>query len=64
MKKFFGLILLYVWAPVAFAISPYIMADKVTGGDIKTAMTQVEKKLEGEGFTVVGRHLPKGLAPY
>ena len=64
MKKFFGLILLCIWAPLAFAVSPYIMADKVNGGDIKTVMTQVEKKLEGEGFTVVGRHLPNGLAPY
>lgn len=45
----------------AQAIQPYVAGDKVAGGDLKAAMTAAEQKLTAAGFTVVGRHLPKGL---
>ncbi len=48
----------------AFAISPYVSAEKVAPGDVKSVMALVEKKLQGEGFTVIGRHLPPGLSQY
>ncbi len=45
----------------AQAIQPYVAGDKVAGGDLKAAMAAAEQKLTAAGFTVVGRHLPKGL---
>lgn len=64
MKKLLGALLLTVWAPLAFAITPYISGDKVTGGDVNAVMGQVEKKLAAEGFTVVGKYSPKGVGQY
>lgn len=61
MKKLLGALLLTVWAPLAFAITPYISGDKVSGGDVNAVMGQVEKKLTAEGFTVVGKYSPKGV---
>ena len=45
----------------ALALEPYLSADKVAGGDLKAAMSAVEQKLAGGGFTVIGRHAPKGM---
>jgi hypothetical protein len=64
MKKLLGMLLLTLWAPLAFAISPYLSGDKVTGGDVSAVMGQVEKKLQAEGFAVVGKYSPKGLSQY
>jgi hypothetical protein len=64
MKKLLGALLLTVWAPLAFAITPYISGNKVTGGDVNAVMGQVEKKLAAEGFTVVGKYSPKGVSQY
>lgn len=64
MKKLLGVLLLSMWAPLAFAITPYIAGDKVSAGDANAVMGQVEKKLQAEGFTVVGKYSPKGLSQY
>lgn len=49
----------------AQAVQPYIASDtKVAGGDLKVAIGAVEQKLTAGGFTVIGRHMPKGLAGY
>jgi hypothetical protein len=61
MKKLLFILAAFVWAPLAFAVTPYIAADKVAAGDVKSVMTVVEKKLQAEGFEVVGLHTPKGL---
>ena len=61
MKKILLTFVALVWAPLAFAVTPYISGDKVAGGDVKTAMAAVEKKLQAEGFEIVGHHTPKGL---
>lgn len=53
-----------VHSALALAVSPYIAGDKVNGGDLASAMAQVEGKLLGAGFTIVGRHLPPGLPQY
>ena len=51
-----------VLAPFATpAVQPYLAADKVEGGDLSVAMASVESKLTAAGFTVVGRHRPKGV---
>lgn len=64
MKKLLGALLLSLWAPLAFAITPYIAGDKASGGDVNAMMGQVEKKLQAEGFSVVGKYSPKGLSQY
>lgn len=64
MKKLLGVLFLSLWAPLAFAITPYITGDKVSGGDVNAVMGQVEKKLQAEGFSVVGKYSPKGLGQY
>ena len=46
----------------AQAVQPYIGAEKVAGGDLGAAMTLVEKKLASGGFSVIGKHTPKGIA--
>ena len=62
MKKLALSLALFIWAPFAFAIAPYIAGDKLSSGDIKSVMSQVEKKLTGEGFTIIGRHQPGAIA--
>ncbi len=61
MRSLFMALAMLVWAPLAFALQPYITADKVAEGDVKAVMAAVEAKLVAEGFTVVGRHTPQGL---
>lgn len=48
-------------AALAFAVSPYIGGDKQPAAPVAAQMAQLEKKLQAEGFTVVGRHLPPRL---
>lgn len=62
MNKTLATFAMVIWAPFALAISPYIQADKVAGGEVGAAMEQVEKKLQSGGFTVAGKYQPKGLA--
>lgn len=64
MKKVLGSMLLLAWTPLAFAVTPYITGDKLGGGDVNAVMGQVEKKLQAEGFTVIGKYSPKGLSQY
>lgn len=64
MKKSILCFVLTLWAPLASALSPYIAADRVSAGEPAAVMAQVEKKLQAEGFQVVGKHLPKGLPQY
>lgn len=63
-KKLIGMVLLMLWAPLALALTPYIYGDKVSSGDVPNVMAQVEKKLVAEGFTVIGKYSPKGIAQY
>lgn len=50
-----------LWAPLSFALQPYVAADPAPGGELKAVMAQVEHKLAAAGFQVVGRHVPAGL---
>jgi hypothetical protein len=52
---------LLLWAQDGLATAPYMQAGKLPAADMSTQLAQVEKKLQAEGFTVVGRHTPKGL---
>lgn len=64
MKKLFIAFFAFLWTPLAFAVSPYLSGDKVGGADLKAAMSAVEKKLQAEGFEVIGQHTPKGVAGF
>ncbi|HMM47399.1 MAG TPA: hypothetical protein PKC12_05405 [Thiobacillaceae bacterium] len=48
----------------AWAISPYIQGDAVSGGSVQTAAGAVEARLKSNGFKVVGRYFPQNLAGY
>jgi hypothetical protein len=63
MKTFIALALALL-SNACLAASPYLSGDKVEAGTTDAVMSQVEKKLVAEGFTVVGRHRPEGLAKY
>ena len=53
--------LLMVLAQASLALTPYFSGDKQAAGDVKAQLAQVERKLQAEGFVVVGRHQPAGL---
>lgn len=46
---------------VCLALAPYVKGDNLPGADLPTQLTQLEKKLQAEGFTTIGRYIPKGI---
>lgn len=48
----------------AWALAPYVMGNKLPAADVQTLMGQVEVKLAGAGFNVVGKYSPNGLPDY
>lgn len=54
-------LVLSLWAAAAWAISPYVVGDKLAPGPIPDLVAQATKKLEAGGFTVVGHYSPKGI---
>ena len=64
MTRTIAFLILLLGSQAGFAISPYLSGEKVNGGDIDAVLAQVEKKLLGQGFAVVGRHKPAGLAQH
>ena len=61
MKKLLLGLALLCAAQLSLALAPYLKADKLPAADMSVQLAQVEKKLQIEGFTVIGRHLPKGV---
>jgi hypothetical protein len=59
-RLFIGLALLCS-AQFSLALSPYLHGAKLPAAELSAQLSQVEAKLKAEGFTVLGRHLPKGL---
>ena len=55
---------LFAWTAIAWAISPYIQGDPVTGGNVQAVATAVEAKLKNGGFKVIGKYFPKNLNGY
>lgn len=62
MKKLLLGIALLCSAQLSLALAPYLKADKLPAAELSVQLAQVEKKLQAEGFTVIGQHLPKGIA--
>ena len=61
MKKLILWGVLLCSTQVCLALAPYMQASKLAAADLSTQLTQVEKKLQAEGFTVIGKHTPKGI---
>ena len=62
--KWISVMALLVSSASAWAVSPYIQGDSVSGGNVQGAVTAVETKLKNGGFKVVGKYFPKSLAGY
>lgn len=61
MKKLLLGCALMCVAQICFALAPYIQGDKIPPADLSSQLGQIEKKLQAEGFSVLGRHMPKGI---
>lgn len=61
MKRLLTALLALLVAPACLAIGPYLAGDALPAGELPALMTQVEQKLRADGFTLLGRHLPRGL---
>lgn len=64
VRRWLAAALLASLASLSWALPPYTAGTKQAAGDVKAQIEQVERKLQAEGFTVVGRHQPKGLAQH
>ena len=62
IATFVGFVALLIWAPLSLAMSPYFKGQSVQAGDVPSVMVQVEKKLQGAGFSIIGTYQPKGIA--
>lgn len=61
MKKWWLAGWLFMVASACQALSPYTSGAQLPAGELRALMGTVEKKLQAEGFVLLGRHLPKGL---
>lgn len=61
MRRLILCVVLLCAAQVALALPPYVLGARLQPSDLASQMADVEKKLQAEGFVVVGRHTPKGL---
>lgn len=62
MKRFLMYAILALAANFSFALQPYVASEtKVAASDLKAAVAAVEQSLTAGGFTVIGRHMPKGM---
>ena len=61
MKKLILWCVLLCWSQLSLALAPYAQGSKLAGADLPAQVAKLEQKLQAEGFTVVGRHTPKGL---
>ena len=48
---------------LALAVSPYISGERRPPAPVAEQLAPLAQRLQAEGFTVVGRHLPARLAP-
>jgi hypothetical protein len=56
----FGLLL----SCAAYAISPYIYGDKISGANVQAVASAAESKLEAQGFKLAGKYFIKGNPGY
>jgi hypothetical protein len=61
MKRLLLCLFLVFSAQAALALAPYMQAAKLPAAELSEQLAAVEQKLQAAGFTVIGRHTPKGL---
>ncbi|WP_217448242.1 hypothetical protein [Rhodoferax sp. BAB1] len=61
MKRFFLSLVLLAGAPACLALAPYVRGAKLPAAELPAQVAAVEQKLQAAGFTVIGRHMPKGI---
>ena len=61
MKQLLLWCMLLCVSQVSMALAPYTHGSSLPTGELSAQLTQIEKKLQAEGFTIVGRHAPVGL---
>lgn len=61
MKRLLAAFAALVIAPACLAVGPYLAGSSQPAGELPALMGQLEAKLRKDGFTVIGRHLPRGL---
>lgn len=62
MKRLILCLLFVLSAPSCLALAPYVQGARLPPADLSAELSTVEKKLQTAGFTVIGRHMPKGLS--
>lgn len=64
LRSLVAAVALWMLAAASHALSPYIVGERVSAPDLAAQLSQIERKLQEQGFTVVGRHRPRGLPQY
>jgi hypothetical protein len=64
IQRFIFAFLLGLHSLTALAIAPYIIGDKVQAGELSAVAGQVETKLRGAGFQVIGHYVPQGQSSF
>jgi hypothetical protein len=64
MLKFFALAVMLFSSSMSWAITPYILAEKLKPAETAKVADEVEAKLKAAGFHVLGRYLPNQLPDY
>lgn len=64
MRRLILCLVLLCAAQASWAVAPYMLGAKLPAANLPSQMADVEKMLQAEGFTVVGRHTPNGLADH
>lgn len=62
MKRLILCVLLVFVGQGALAVEPYVRASKLPPAEVPAQLAELERKLTAAGFTVIGRHMPKGIA--
>jgi hypothetical protein len=64
LRSLVAAVALWMLAAASHALSPYILGERVSAPDLSAQVSQIERKLHEQGFTVIGRHRPRGLPQY
>ena len=61
MIRLFLCLLLLCISDAGWAVPPYLLGAKLANSELTSQLSHVERKLQAEGFVVVGRYVPAGL---
>jgi hypothetical protein len=62
MKRLLFCLFLVFVGQAAMALEPYVQASKLPPAELPVQFAALESKLQAAGFTIIGRHAPKGLS--